>query len=169
MAEQKQIIVQPIVEKGSVLGSRKDLNVKSCFSASPIHLGEINDLERKEFFIELTKKEIINGNGIDYYNPNYTGNDNDPAPDIFDVKTGGGGLPATPFTPNPSSPGPGSVDAQDQPAYEGSFKDIDSINNFGSGIGGAVSPKETTQKIFEQNVKLGQYISGRSFQGSSGN
>jgi len=168
MPEQKQIIVEPIISKESVYGSRKEKNIKSCFSASPIHLGEISNQERLETYVKLVKSEINNGNGIDYFNPNYTGNDKDSLPDLFDVETGGGGLPSTPFTPNLTSPGPGSFDAQDQPAYEGEFKSIDTINNHGSGLGSAVSPSETTKKIVEQSLKIGQYITGRSYDGSNG-
>ena len=81
-----------------------------------------------------------------------------------DVETGGGGLPATPFTPNPSSPGAGSTFAGDQPPFEGIIPD--SGPEFGSGLGGLLSPSTTSEEI--QGQTLGSYISGRSYAGSDG-
>ena len=88
--------------------------------------------------------------------------------DLSSVKVGGGGLPSTPYTPNVTSPGPGSINAADQPVFNGEMKDVNSINNFGSGLGGLLSPSETAAKIADSRQKLGQYISGKSFQGSDG-
>ena len=77
------------------------------------------------------------------------------------------GLPATPYIPNLASPGPGSVNASDQPVYTGDLPDANLNSEFGSGLGGLVSPHETTPKIASQEL-LGTFISGRSFLGSDG-
>ncbi len=84
-------------------------------------------------------------------------------PDLATVETGGEGKPASPFVPNPASPGPGSVLPQDQPEYLGTV--ADKGEQFGSGLG-AVSPSETTSKIASQTI--GSYILGRSYLGSDG-
>lgn len=167
MPEQKSILVEPLIVQTKAKGTRSDSNLSSAFYASPIHKKEITDKERFETFIALTKGVIINGNGINSFDTRYLGNDQNPLPNLEDVETGGGGLPSTPYTPNLTSPGPGSLNASNQPAYEGSFKEKDNISNFGSGMNGLVSPSETSQKISEQTT-LGQYIMGRSYQGSDG-
>lgn len=167
MAEQKSIIVEPLIIQAKSKGTRNEDNLKSSFYASPIHKKEITDKERFETFLKLTKGVIINGNGVNSFDTRYTGNDQNPLPDLEDVVTGGGGLPSTPYTPNLTSPGPGSLNAVNQPEYEGEFKSKDNVSNFGSGMNGLTSPSETSQKIAEQ-TKLGQYIMGRSYQGSDG-
>lgn len=167
MAEQKSILVEPLIVEEKVKGTRFDKNIKSSFSASPIHKKELTDAERFETFIKLTKGVIQNGHGINSFDTRYLGNDQNPLPNLEDVEVGGGGLPSTPYTPNLTSPGPGSLNAGNQPAYEGTFKDKENVSNFGSGMNGLTSPSQTSQKIAEQTT-LGQYIMGRSYQGSDG-
>lgn len=167
MAEQKSILVEPLIVNQKPKGTRNVINVKSAFPASPIHSKELTDAERFESFIALTKGVIINGNGINSFDTGYNGNDQNPLPNLADVETGGGGLPSTPYTPNLTSPGPGSVNATNQPAYAGEFKDPDNVSNFGSGLNSLTSPSETSNKIAER-TSLGSYIMGRSYQGSDG-
>ena len=62
------------------------------------------------------------------------------APDISKVETGGGGLPATPYVPNPSSPG-GTIgvtndNPADKPAAPDSFVNM---KGFGGATGGGPS------------------------------
>ena len=64
-----------------------------------------------------------------------------------DVETGGGGKPATPFSPNITSPGPGNANAANQPEFDGIIKDPETVNNFGTGLGGLVSPSKTAKNI----------------------
>lgn len=167
MAEQKTSLVEALFVEEKAKGTRNQENLKSAFYASPIYNQELTDKERFETFIKLTKGVILNGNGLNSFDTRYRGNDQNPVPNLEDVESGGGGLPSTPFTPNLTSPGPGSVNAVNQPAYEGTFKDKGSISNFGTGLGGLVSPSDTSQQIAEQTT-LGQYIMGKSYQGSDG-
>ena len=167
MAEQKTALVESILVEEKTKGTRNQKNLNSAFYASPIYKKELTDSERFESFIKLTKGVILNGNGINSFDTRYVGNDQNQVPNLLDVETGGGGLPSTPYTPNLTSPGPGSVNAANQPEYEGSFKDPNNISNFGSGLGGLVSPSDTSQKIVNQST-LGQYILGKSYQGSDG-
>ena len=85
------------------------------------------------------------------------------APDLNTVTVGGEGLPASPYVPNPASPGPGSVQPFDQPEYTGAIPEKG--NEYGFGLG-AVSPSTTTDGIKGQT--LGSYILGRSYRGSDG-
>ena len=163
MAEQNQIIVQPIIVANKALGARKDGNLQSIFSASPIFNGDLSDQERKEAYQKLALDGVvIGGHGLNSYDRDFTG-----APDLENVETGGGGLPASPFSPNVTSPGPGSINAADQPEYTGELKDMQNNVEFGSGLGGTVSPAQTAKRISEQGV-LGSYISGKSYLGSDG-
>ncbi len=106
------------------------------------------------------------GHGVDSYNRDFKGSSQNPVPNLNNVETGGGGLPASPFVPNLASPGPGSANAADQPVYTGVLPDPDINVEFGSGIGGLISPHKTSAEISKQS--LGSYISGRSYQGSDG-
>ena len=56
--------------------------------------------------------------------------------------------------------------ANDQKEMDQEIRNIDAISNFGTGLGGLVSPSKTTKNI--SSMKIGSYISGRSFQGSDG-
>ena len=49
MPEQKQLVVEPLLPSGKRLGSRKEANLRSSFSASPIY-NEMSDAERFEQF-----------------------------------------------------------------------------------------------------------------------
>ena len=162
MAEQPQTIVAPAPAADRPLGSSNEVNLQSAYAASPIYLGEITDDERKAQFEELAMKGLVtNGLGMSSFQRDYF--ENDP-PDLEDVETGGQGKPATPYVPNPSSPGPGSTTPNDVPEFTGEIPD--SSPEYGSGLGGTTSPSVTSVGIGKQ--RLGAYISGRSYQGSDG-
>ena len=168
MAEQRQTIVQPAAAPNKSKGARKDNNLRSAFPESPIFKNEITDEERKKLYQELALDGVVvNGMGINSFDRDFKGTTQNPVPDLNDVETGGGGLPSTPFTPNLTSPGPGSVNAADMPEYAGELPDPAFNNEFGSGLGGLVSPNQTSAEISKQGT-LGTYISGRSYQGSDG-
>ena len=161
MPEQPQNIIKSNPASGKPLGSRRDQNI---VSASPIHLEELTDDERKEKFKELALDGLVlKGNGLNSFNRDYEG-----APNLEDVDTGGGGLPASPYTPNLTSPGPGSVNAADQPVYNGIIPPAEEKTAaFGTGLNGTTSPSVTSEQM--KNVSsLGEYITGKSYQGSDG-
>lgn len=163
MPDQRQIIVTPSAVTPRSKGTRSDVNLRAAFPDSPIYKQEITDIERKKTHQELCRDGIVlNGNGISSFDRDYTG-----APNLEDVQTGGGGLPSTPYTPNLTSPGPGSFNAADQPVYAGDIPDKDLKNQWGVGLGGTTSPSDTSKRLSEQNT-LSSYISGRSYLGSDG-
>jgi hypothetical protein len=176
MAEQRQTIIQPAVPTNKPKGARNQSNLQSMFPNSPIYNGDMSDAERKKSFQGLALDGNVNdavevagklvqggqGNGINSYEREYS-----QAPDLSSVVTGGGGLPASPYMPNLTSPGPGSLNAADQPVYTGELPDAENRSNFGSGLGGLVQPSETSNNISKQNV-LEAYISGKSYLGSDG-
>lgn len=159
---------------GGGLGSRKDSNLKASFPKSPLYAGDYDMQSVLDIGISAfngnggkgdkptgTTKGVVNDGGHTFgtFDLNY-GN----APIMSDVKTGGGGLPSSPYTPNPTSPGPGSVFANDQDPFTGEIPEPGV--EFGSGLGGLVIPAETTKGISTQTI--GSYISGRSYEGSDG-
>ena len=167
MAEQPQIIVEVPAPTEKAFGARKDQNLRAAFASSPIYLNELTDAERKKRFqAEALDGVVVNGHGLNSYSRDFVGTTQNPVPDLSDVETGGGGKPASPFIPNLTSPGPGSVSAADQPEYTGTLPDPATNVEFGSGLGGLVSPATTSPRISEQS--LGNYISGRSYLGSDG-
>ena len=85
------------------------------------------------------------------------------APNLNNVDTGGGGLPATPFVPNPVSPGEGSVNPSDQKkAHERFVKnqtpsawgDGADVTKPGQGIEAepARNPVDTSKKVKEKTA-----------------
>ena len=110
MSEVKQTTVNPAAPSDKPLGARNERNLQKSFSASPIYNGELDDDERRLTYQELAMDgNVQNGLGLSSFNRDFIGTERDPVPDLNDVKTGGSGLPASPFVPNPTSPGPGSV------------------------------------------------------------
>ena len=163
MPEQRQTIVQPAAPASKPKGARKDVNIRASFPDSPLFNGDLSDEERKKLFQELALDgTVVNGLGINSFNRDYEG-----APDLTQVEIGGGGKPASPYVPNLTSPGPGSINAADQLEYNGELPNSEFNNEFGSGKGGLVSPSETSVELSKQGT-LGTYISGRSYQGSDG-
>ena len=142
-------------------GSSNTANLQKAFPNAPQY-NDYKDSDAFELYQQLLNNESVTYNGVSNYSMNY---DNG-APNLQEVEVGGAGLPTTPFSPNVASPGPGNHSATAQPEFDGETKNEESINNFGSGLGGIVSPSETTPNISE--TKLGQYISGKSYQGSNG-
>lgn len=173
MATTKQQTVQATKAEFGGSGHRNDKNLKSSFSNSPLYN------EYTDEAVENICKAALQGNGGPGDNIPDIGvtegviNDGgymfgqqslnyEDAPELEEVETGGGGLPSTPYTPNLTSPGPGSMNASDQKEFSG---DLPTSNSqFGSGLGGAVSPAKTSKGISSQT--LGDYISGESYDGS---
>ena len=168
MAEQNQIIVEPVIASGDAKGSRKQDNLVSCFPDSPIHSGELKNEERKkEFQKRALSGIVVNGNGLNSFDRDFTDAPNLEDVDIDNDAVLGEKLPS-PFMPNPTSPGPGSLNAAEKPKYTGTIPDRDFNIEFGSGKGGTVSPSETSKEISKQSIYLSSYISGKSYAGSDG-
>jgi len=162
MSSLKQNLVEYANTVSKSKGTSNSSNLKKAFPDSPIYAGEISDVERLDFYQkEVMDKEGLTANGVANFSMNYNN-----APNLEDVETGGGGLPASPYTPNVTSPGAGSTSAATQSEFKGEIKDVEFISNFGTGLGGTVSPQKTSKNI--ASLKIGQYISGRSYEGSDG-
>ncbi len=99
-------------------------------------------------------------------------------PDISSVATGPKGMPGSPYAPNLNSPGEGSVDPLDLTEYQGTYT---VTKQWGSGydatsVGGnpakvtvnGISQQLNYAETFTAPRTIGNYISGRSYDGSDG-
>jgi len=88
------------------------------------------------------------------------------APNLEDVATGGEGLPASPYTPNPASPGEGNgTDPFAQPEYTGALPyngdpGQAASTQFGRGEGVAANPVNATAEI--ARATIGKFMMGTS-------
>jgi len=163
MADQPQTIVEPALPQDKPMGSRNEINIRSAFPASPIYKNELTDtIIKKKFQNEVLDTTVVNGHGLNSFNTEFRD-----APDLKDVETGGGGLPASPYGPNLTSPGPGSINPADMPPFTGDLPNIEDNVEFGTGLPSSTSPSKTSSPIAKQSILEG-YISGRSYQGSDG-
>jgi hypothetical protein len=130
------IVADSVNEKQHV-GARNDTVLKGIFVSSPLYANaeisvggegkiKLTAEELKKWFIEHVVNGAVPGSDGYYgftenYNRDFSGAGasipNGPPDFNKDVKTGGGGLPATPFVPNPASPGEGNgISADKVPA-----------------------------------------------------
>ena len=166
MAEVRQTTVNPEVPTTKPFGARNEINLKASFASSPIHQEDYTDDVVRDLYQSLALDgTVVNGLGF-----NSVSRDFSDAPDLSNVETGGGGLPATPYVPNLASPGPGSISPSDQVPYDGEIPDPGV--EFGSGLGGLTSPSDTSTSIAEESsqaiLTIGSYLVGSSYKGSNG-
>jgi len=155
MATHKQLMVEiPVKERG--MGSSDSASLVSAYGASPIHAGEINDQSIKELAQQLLIDGIVNDSGHTFgeFNRDYLD-----APVIADVESGAGGLPASPYVPNPSSPGPGSLNPTDMPAPPDGFGQ-EPGNQWGTGVGSKLSPDQSSAS--QSTAVLNDYPLGKA-------
>lgn len=109
---------------------------------------------------DLLQSAIVNDAGHTFgtFDRDYGHPDN---PDLAEVKTGPGGLPAHAQAPNVSPPGPGSLNPADMPEPVPVVKPGGSPFPRGDG---SLSPKQTSAEVAKQT--LGELIKGNSFKGS---
>lgn len=154
MPTHKQITVEAISTTRG-LGSADTAALQSSFPASPIYAGTLTADTVLDLGYDLTDGSVNDGGhtfgtfSLDYRD----------APNMADVKTGGGGLPGSPFVPAPGSPGPGSMNPADIPAPPSDFP-ADPGTEYGSGRDGTTSPSVTSAEISNQTI--GSYIFGKS-------
>jgi hypothetical protein len=160
MPTHKQQTVEPLTTVRDK-GSSDSASLKSAFPASPIHQGEMTAESIRQQFQEEVIDGTVNDGGHTFgtFNRDYSD-----APDLSEVKTGGGGLPASPYVPNPTSPGPGSVNAADQAEAPEGFGESPS-NVPGSGVGSQLQPKTSSES--QSRGRLGDFIMGKAWGSTS--
>lgn len=168
MSSFKSITVKAALPTGRTFGSRNHSRISAAFSNSPLPIGK-NEYD-EEYLKHLAESALLgNGGPGDEFQNSGVGNGtiNDQgymfntvnlnykdAPDLLTVETGPSGMPASPYIPNISS-APGAIPSN-MPAYTGDHPN--KSNSYGSGLGGIVSPSETSKLI--SKGKLGDYILG---------
>lgn len=147
----------PVTTAG--LGSAGSGDLKILYPGSPLHDGTYTDAKLKEIYSSLVLSAEANDGGHTF---GTVSRDYVDAPDMADVKTGGGGLPGTPYSPNIASPGPG-MNPKNIPAA-GADATARQPHGGGYGIGdGLASPKEMSAKVAAANKTLGELIFGQGY------
>ena len=144
------------------LGKSSTTTLSTMFAQSPIHAGQYTpDVVKQKGQSLLLDGDVPAASG--YYSlPGFSRsfNDNNP-PSPGEVLVGGGGLPGSPYGPNPNSPNkPGSLDPTDIP--EPPSEDFPPLS---SGGGSTAFPSNSSEAIASQT--LGTFISGKSYGGSN--
>ena len=144
----------PVTERS--MGKAGTNNLKGIFTQSPIYTEELSEESIRQEFQDTVLDATINDGGHTFgtFETGYVD-----APDLADVKTGGGGDPASPHVPNPTSPGPGSFNPTDQPKPPDGYGET-ANSQWGSGVGSGLGPAESSAKIASQ--KLGDYVLGKA-------
>jgi hypothetical protein len=156
MPTHTQLIVE-VPSTSESTGTNSTETTVSCFPASPIHMGEITDDERKASFEELVLAGEINDGGHTFGTLNRDFVD---APNYGDVETGAGGLPASAWAPNPVSPGPGSLNPSDQAEAPSGFGETPN-DTWGVGVGSQLDPSESSEQ--QSGGTLGDYVMGKAW------
>ena len=155
MPTHSQITVEPD-ENQTASGSKANrAALKSMFQSAPY----FNDYDKdavKALAQELLLDGEVNDMGHTFGTVSRDYND---APDYADVETGGAGLPASAWVPNPASPvdgvnNPGSI--PEAPDGYGTTP----ADNWGTGVGSQLTPKASSAAISSQ--KIGDLPSNRS-------
>ena len=138
------------------IGKTATNDLKSIYAKSPMYLGDMTPESIKEQYQKEVMDAVINDAGHTFgtFDTNYVD-----APDLSKVATGGGGLPASPYVPNPSSPGPGSMNPADQAEAPDGYGES-ANSQWGSGVGHALQPSDSSAKISSQT--LGDFVMGKS-------
>ena len=158
-ANQIKVEVPPTDGSLARVSSSNTGRLQTIFKDSPIYKGEINDSKLLEDYRKvLTGITNDGGHTFNTISMDYEGSGDQTPPSYGDVKTGGEGLPASAWVPNPSSPGPGSLNPTGQVEVEG-FGTNASDTPF-VGAGSQLSPSDSSKKLGA--LKLGEYLKGRA-------
>jgi len=155
MPTHKQNMVESVVTTPG-LGSSGTETVKASFPASPIYDGSLNDQVVTELAQDLLLDGVVNDGGHTFgeFNRDYVD-----APNYGDVEAGGGGLPGSAWTPNPVSPGPGSMNPSDQADPPEGWGQTPN-SQWGTGVGSQLQPSESSAA--QSATKLGDYSLGKA-------
>ena len=147
MPSHKQITVEPD-ENQTASGSKADrAALKSMFGGAPY----FNDYNM-DALQELGQSLLLNGDVNDMGHTFGTiSRDYSGAPDYGDVETGGGGLPASPWVPNPASPTDGANNPGSIPAAPDGYGTTPA-DNWGGGVGSQLSPAASSAAISNQQM-----------------
>ena len=158
MADHRQNMTKAVPPKKTIGKTSNSAALQHLFAGSPIHSGDVNDEERIALMKDLllgdgpiTKGEQSDdGHTFSSVNLNYEGAGG--APDYSNVPTGGAGLPASPWVPNPSSPADGVNNPGSIPEAPDGYGTVPA-DNWGSGVGSQLSPSASAKAISQRDVR----------------
>ena len=160
------IKTQQVTSRAS--GKSDTAALKSLFPDTPGNAIDENSF-RIEKLKELLQGEVVENLQVGTSDRDFGANASDIArvpPDLKTVPVGAGGLPASPWVPNPTSPGPGSTnpsDLKEAPAGYGSHP-TNSIANDGYSTDATTpsrNPYESSKRMSHGSEEA-QYVSGKS-------
>ncbi len=149
--------VETIVKSTRGMGTHDYNALSTAYPASPIHSGDINDASIKELAQQLLLDGVVDDGGHTFgsFDRDYANNG---APVMSDVDVAGKNL-ASPFVPNPSSPGPGSMNASDIGDAPDGFGQ-EPTDQFGTGVGSQLSPDQSSTS--QSTGVIGEFELGRA-------
>lgn len=134
-------------------GSADYAAMRAMYPGSPAYDGTYGDDQVVAKYDEVNTSPINDGgHTFGLVNLDYSD-----APDLSTVTVGGGGLPGTPYSPTPASPGPG-MNPRNIPTIDPA---LIRRGSGGYGVGdGLASPSNTSVNVARQ--RIGNLIFGRS-------
>lgn len=160
MPSAPQIMVQPPADRMTGgLGKSDIVTLKASYPGSPVYRTTptpITDASVTEQYMTIVTNATVSDGGHTFgtVDLNYTG-----APNLADVRTGGAGLPGSPYAPNIASP-PSGQNPADIPA-SGAEATVRAQGSGGAFNGnGLASPSSTAAVISRQ--RIGSLIKGSS-------
>ena len=165
MANHVQTTVEP-AENQTRSGSKANRQALfSLFSSTPYYNGngyDAAEVKRLGQLLLLDGEVNDMGHTFGVVNRDYDqGGENERAPSYADVPTGGAGLPASAWVPNPSSPTGGVNNVGSIPAAPDEYGTTPA-DNWGNGVGSQLSPAESSAAISGQRAIAGQLPPSRS-------
>ena len=149
--------------------SRSNTNsLKASFPGSPIHTGLVTRESIQEHFQEwVINGEVIDGYCFSYFSLDYDKGPKEAQPPVIaSVKVGPAGLPGSPHLPNPTSPGPGSINPKNQGAPPDGLEKLKTSRPPFVGEGTALDPMKSSKRQSVHKIK--KYIMGKSNKASVG-
>ena len=147
MPSHKQITVEPD-ENQTASGSKANrAALKSMYASAPY----FNDYTM-EALQSLGQSLLLDGEVNDMgHTFGSVSRDYSDAPDYGDVETGGAGLPASAWVPNPASPTDGANNPGSIPAPPDGYG-TSPADNWGTGVGSQLSPASSSAAISAQQI-----------------
>lgn len=160
--------IQSYSKTNRSLGSSESEDLAALFPGSPGLNENVEEFKKKALKLLLHGEEGGNqqtGPVDRDFGANATDESRVP-PDLRKVETGAGGLPASPYLPNPTSPGEGSSDPKKKPAAPEGYGTVpsNSIANDGKSTSAdtaARNPYESSKRM-SLGAEEAPYIPGQS-------
>lgn len=156
MPTHRQIKVEPPVRVYGN-GSSDTAGLKTLYPGSPVNDGSLTDAITEQIFEDMNMAPVLNDGGHTFgtVERDYQG-----APNLEEVTVGGGGLPGTPYSPNPGVAPTDYHNPAGIPAEAAAIA-TEHKGSGGYGIGdGLLSPNKTSEKIGRR--RIGDLIFGKS-------